>query len=56
MPYNFGPAQFDVVMALKEKGHGGGNDHEDHDGNSGSGGWTVLHVVFDVATGPTQTP
>lgn len=54
-PYNFGPAQFDVVMALKEKGHGG-NDGGNDDDDDGHGKWTILHVVFDVVTAPTQTP
>jgi hypothetical protein len=51
--YNFGPAQFDVVMALKKSGgrNGHGNDDELARGN-----WTVLHVVFDVVSAPTQTP
>ena len=42
-PYNFGPGQFDVVMMIKRK-HGGERSE------------TVLHVVFDVVTAPTQTP
>jgi hypothetical protein len=42
-PYAFGPGQFDVVMIIKRKG--GGEDTK-----------TVLHVVFDVVSTPTQTP
>jgi hypothetical protein len=44
-PYTFGPGQFDVIMSIKRK-HGGGSDRDR----------TVLHVVFDVVTAPTQTP
>lgn len=50
--YTFGPAQFDVVMVLKHKGHG---DNDDDDGDH-KGQPTILHVVFDVVTAPTQTP
>jgi hypothetical protein len=46
-PYTFGPGQFDVVMSIKRKGHGHGNDEKQT---------TVLHVVFDVVPAPTQTP
>ncbi len=42
-PYNFGPGQFDVVMMIKRK-------------QAGEKSRTVLHVVFDVVTAPTQTP
>jgi len=42
-PYNFGPGQFDVVMKIQRK-------------NAGEKSRTVLHVVFDVVTAPTQTP
>jgi hypothetical protein len=42
-PYTFGPGQFDVVMSIKRKR--GGEDSK-----------TVLHVVFDVVSAPTQTP
>jgi hypothetical protein len=42
-PYTFGPGQFDVVMKIKRKS-GGKNDE------------TVLHVVFDVVSAPSQTP
>jgi hypothetical protein len=41
-PYAFGPAQFDVVMTIKRK-------------QGGDRSRTVLHVVFDVVPGPTQT-
>ena len=41
-PYTFGPAQFDVVLKLKRK--------------QGGDGWTTLHVVFDVVSGPVPTP
>ena len=40
--YDFGPAQFDVVLRLKK--------------NSGDGGWTTLHVVFDVVDPPVPSP
>ena len=40
--YDFGPAQFDVVMLLRDRRN--------------QGGWTILHVAFDVVTAPTQTP
>lgn len=54
-PYTFGPGQFDVVMALREKG--GNSDDNDDDDEGGEGGKrTILHVVFDVVTAPTQTP
>jgi len=42
-PYNFGPGQFDVVMMIKRK-------------NAGEKSRTVLHVVFDVVTAPSQDP
>jgi hypothetical protein len=42
-PYTFGPGQFDVVMTIKR--NRGGEKSE-----------TVLHVVFDVVSAPTQTP
>lgn len=54
-PYAFGPAQFDVVMALRDK-RGRGHDDDDDDDNDGGGAWTILHVVFDVVNAPTQTP
>ncbi len=48
-PYTFGPAEFDVVLMLSEKdGH---SDDDDDDDDS-----TILHVVYDVVTVPTQTP
>ena len=43
-PYTFGPAEFDVVLMLSEKG-------DDDDRKS-----TTLHVVYNVVTAPTQTP
>jgi hypothetical protein len=38
-PYTFGPGQFDVVMKIKRRWHGGQA--------------TTLHAVFDVVTTPT---
>lgn len=48
-PYTFGPAEFDVVLMLSEKGGHGNDDDDDDDA-------TTLHVVFNVVTAPTQTP
>lgn len=50
-PYTFGPGEFDVVMILGRKGSS--HDDDDDDGNRR---WTILHVVFDVVSAPTQTP
>jgi hypothetical protein len=51
-PYTFGPGEFDVVLALREKRPGHGHDDDDDD----DGEWTILHVVFNVVAAPTQTP
>jgi hypothetical protein len=48
-PYTFGPGQFDVIMSIKRKGHGHGHGNDEKQ-------TTVLHVVFDVVSAPTQTP
>ena len=60
-PYTFGPAQFDVVMALRERGdnrgeHDGDEDDYDDGDDHDRRNWTILHVVFDVVTVPSQTP
>lgn len=60
-PYTFGPGEFDVVMILGRKGgsqgHGNGDDDDDDDDDDdGNRRWTILHVVFDVVSAPTQTP
>lgn len=57
-PYAFGPAQFDVVMALKQKGHGDDDDDDDDadEDDDKQGEWTILHAVFHVVNAPTQTP
>lgn len=50
-PYTFGLAEFDVVLMLSEKdGHSDDDDDDDDDDS------TILHVVYDVVTAPTQTP
>jgi hypothetical protein len=53
--YNFGPAEFDLVLILARKG-AYYHDDDDDDGGSGSRRFTVLHVVIDVVDTPTQTP
>lgn len=49
--YAFGPGEFDVVLALREKQPGHNHDDDDDEGE-----WTVLHVVFNVVASATQTP
>ena len=54
-PYSFGPAEFDVVMILSKKSDRGDDDDDDGGGDGGENGrGTILHVVFDVVTQPSD--
>jgi hypothetical protein len=48
--YSFGPGQFDVVLTIKRK------NNSRHDRNGNGNDKTILHVVFDVVSAPSQTP